>query len=508
MDRKSSLTELTEKTKSVLPGGGQEQIDKQHKLKKLTARERVETILDQASFIELDKYIERSQVTPGFESKTLAGEGVITGYGTIDGRPVYLFLQDYTVLGGSMSMAQAAKITKIMDMALQNGSPVIGVLDSGGSRIAEGAAAVAAYGSVIKKLNDLSGVVPTICVTAGPCIGSQAYLASLTDFTIAVEGISAVLLHGEQILSSAMGQKFDIGGLGGAMAQNARTGVAQFLAADEQDAYAQVRRLLSYLPMNNLDEAPYESNNDDINRQIPELNEDGAIGAKDLILKITDNAAFFEYHAYYAPGILTGFARMNGNTVGIIANNADGALDVKAAKKAARFIALLDAYHLPVVTLTDAGDLPVEAETEEAGLIPALSSLMYAYAQSSVPMVTVIFGRAVASGLLAMGSKSAGADVVFAWSSAEIAALPAEAGSLIFYEDEINASDDPMAAKREALVKYINEHASAFNAAKQGLVDDVIAPSATRQMVIAALEACLLKRENDKPPKKHGVMPV
>ena len=302
MDRRSSLTELTEKTKSVLLGGGREEIDKQHKLKKLTARERVETILDQASFIELDKYIERSQVTPGFESKTLAGEGVITGYGTIDGSPVYLFVQDYTVLSGSMSTAQAAKITKIMDMALQNGAPVIGVLDSGGSRIAEGAAAVAAYGSVIRKLNDLSGVVPTVCVTAGPCIGSQAYLASLTDFTIAVEGITAVLLHGEQILSSAMGQQFDVEGIGGAMAQNEKTGVAQFLAADEQDAYAQVRRLLSYLPMNNLDDAPYEGNNDDINRQIPELDEDGSGDAKDLILKMADNADFFEYHAILCAG--------------------------------------------------------------------------------------------------------------------------------------------------------------------------------------------------------------
>ena len=211
---------------------------------------------------------------------------------------------------------------------------------------------------------------------------------------------------------------------------------------------------------------------------------------------------------YYAPGIVTGFARMNGNTVGVIANNAGGALDTKAAKKAARFIALLDAYHLPAVTLTDAGDLPVKTETEETGLIPAISSLMYAYAQASIPLVTVIVGRAVAAGLLAMGSKTAGADVVFAWSDAEISALPAEAGSLIFYEDEINASDDPMAAKKEAVDKYISEYASAFNAAKQGLVDDVIAPSATRQMVIAALEACLLKRENSKPPKKHGVMPI
>ncbi len=506
MDKRSSLTELTEKTKSILLGGGREQVDRQHKLKKLTARERVNTILDQASFIELDKYIERSGATPGFESKTIAGEGVVTGYGTIDGRPVYVFIQDYTVLGGSMSMAQAKKIVKILDMALKNGSPVIGVLDSGGSRISEGAAAAAAYGEVIKKLSDLSGVVPTISVIAGPCIGSQAYLACMTDFTVAVDGISAVLLHGEQIVSSAMGQKFDVQAFGGAMAQNVRTGIAQFFATDETDAYATVHTLLSYLPMNNLDDAPYEANEDDINRHIPELDAEGDVGALDLVSKIADNGVFFEVHSYFAPEIKTGFARMNGNTVGIVANA--GVLSASAAQKAARFISILDAYHLPLLTLADAGDIPVETETKEDGFISAVASLMSTYAQSGIPMVTVIWGKAVAAGLLAMGSKSAGADVVLAWSCAEISALPSEAGSLIFYEDEINASADPLAAKTEALGKYKSEYASAFNAARQGVVDDVIAPSATRQMAIAALEACLLKREQGKPPKKHGVMPL
>lgn len=508
MDKESSLTELTEKAKSVLLGGGAEQIDRQHRQNKLTARERVENMLDQASFIELDKYVERSQATPGFESRTAAGEGVITGYGTIDGRPVYVFIQDYTVLGGSMSMAQAKKIVKIMDMALQNGSPVIGVLDSGGSRIAEGAAAGAAYGELAKKLNDLSGVVPTISVVAGPCIGAQAALACLTDFTVAVSGISSVLLHGEQIVSAVMGQKFDVESFGGAKAQNERTGIAQFFAGDEQEAFATVRRLFSYLPMNNLDDAPYEASDDDINRQIPGLDKEEGISTRDMISKIADDGDFLEVHAFYAPEIVAGFARMNGNTVGIIANAAGGTLSTKAAKKASRFIQILDAYHLPVITLADAGDIPVNAETKEDGLIPALSSLMFAYAQASVPMVTVIVGNAIAAGLLTMGPKSAGADVVFAWSSAEISALPPEAGSLIFYEDEINAADDPLAAKAEALRKYKDEYASAFNAARLGVVDDVIAPSATRQMVIAALEACLLKRATNKPPKKHGVLPL
>jgi len=508
MDRKGSLNELAEKTKSVLLGGGQDMTDMQHKLKKLTARERVNAILDQASFIELDKYIERSQATPGFESKTATGEGVITGYGTIDGRPVYVFAQDYTILGGSMSMTQAKKIVKILDMALKNGSPAIGVLDSGGARVSEGAAAVSAYGDIIKKLNELSGVVPTVSVIAGPCIGAQAYLAALTDFTVAVEGIATLLLHGEQILSSAMGTNFYTDAFAGALAQNERTGIAQIFAADEMEAYFDVRKLLSYLPMNNLDDAPFDAGADDINRQIPELDTDEVVTAHSLISKIADDSQFFEIHSKYAKNAVTGFARMNGNTVGIVANAAGEAINVNAARKMSRFIQFLDAYHLPLITLADAGDMPVESETKENSLIPAMSALMFSYAQASIPMVTVIYGRAISAGLLSMGSKSLGADVVFAWSSAEISALPLEAGSLIFYEEQIKASKDPATAKENAQKRYGEEYATAFNAARQGVVDDVIAPSSTRQMIAAGLEACLLKRENATPPKKHGVMPL
>lgn len=504
MDKKSSLAELADKTNSAKLGGGKDKIDAQHKLGKMTARERINALLDEASFIELDKFYERSQTTPGFESAKAAGEGVITGYGTADGRPVYVIAQDYTVLNGSMSCAQAQKIVKIMDMALQNGAPVIFVLDSGGARVAEGAAAMGAYGMLVRKLNDLSGVVPTITVIAGQCIGASAIIAGLTDFTFAVQKVSSLLLHGPQIVSSTMGGNFTVEEISGASALNERTGTAQFLSENENQAYDAVRKLLSFLPSNNLDEPPSRMAEDDLNRQIPELDTDDA-DARDMVVKIVDNNEFLEYQAYYANEIVTGFARMNGNTVGVVANRSASVLSGAAAKKAARFITLLDAYHIPVVTLADCGDIPVEDETKDANLISEFSGLLFACAQASVPMVTVIVGQAVAAGLLA--AKSANTDIVLAWSSAEISAMPPETGALILFENEIASAGDPAAARIAAIEKYKKEYASAFAAAKLGVVDDVIAPSATRQMVIAALEACITKRQS-KPPKKHGILPL
>ena len=504
MDKKSSLAELADRTESGRLGGGEDRIDAQHKLGKMTARERIHALLDDESFIELDKFYEHSRSTPGFESISAAGEGVITGYGTADGRPVYVYAQDYTVLNGSMSCAQAQKIIKIMDMALQNGAPVIGILDSGGARVTEGAAAMGAYGAIVRKLTDLSGVVPTVSVIAGQCIGAAALTAGLTDFTFAVDEVAELLLHGPQVVSSTMGEHFKIKEISGAAAQNERTGTAQFFAENENAAYAAVRRLLSFLPSNNLDEPPSFMTEDDLNRQIPELDAED-VDARDLISKIADGDDFMEVHAGYAKEIVTGFARMNGNTVGFVANRGEDAMTGAAAKKAARFISLLDAYHIPAVLLVDSGDIPVEAETQDAGLIPELSGLMVAGARASIPMVAVIAGQAVAAGLLY--AKSANADVTLAWSSAEISALPAEAGALILYGADAASSDDPVAARTQAVETYKKEYAGAFAAAKQGVVDDVIAPSATRQMVIAALEACLTKRQT-KPPKKHGVLPL
>jgi acetyl-CoA carboxylase carboxyltransferase component len=504
MDKKSSLTELADKMNSAQLGGGTEKIEAQHKLGKMTARERVRILLDDASFIELDKFYERSQSTTGFESVTAAGEGVITGYGTVDGRPIYVYAQDYTVLNGSMSCAQAQKIVKIMDMALQNGAPVIGILDSGGARISEGAAAMGAYGALVKKMTDISGVVPTVCVVAGPCIGAAAVIAGLSDFTFAVDKAAVLLMHGQQIVSSSMGEAFKVDNISGAQAMNERTGTAQFFSANENEAYAVVRRLLSYLPSNNLDEAPSQMAEDDLNRQIPELDAYD-LDARDLIIKIADNNDFLEYHAHYAKEAVTGFARMNGNTVGFIATRGTETLTGAAAKKAARFIMILDAYHIPVILIVDSGDIPVQDEIQNENMISDISGLLYALAQATVPMVAVITGQAVAAGLLAV--KSANADIVLAWSSAVISALPEEAGALIQYEKEITSADDPISARSAAIEKYKTEYANAFTAARLGVVDDVIAPSATRQMVIGALEACITKRQS-KPPKKHGVLPL
>lgn len=467
------------------------------KTEKLTAREGIEKLLDGASFVELGRFFEQTAATPGYECATAPGEGVITGYGSVLGRPVYVFAQDSAVLAGSMSRGQAEKIIKVLEMAEKNGSPVVGILNSAGSRVSEGAAAMGAYNALIKKLAELSGVVPTIAVAAGPCIGAAAVLPCVFDFTVAQEG-SGILLHSPQV-SAAHGKtqtKMSDAQLACSL------GAAQFLAADEAAAFALVRKLLALLPQNNLEDPPAEAGGDP-NRLIPEPD---TRDSRELVKKIADAGSFLEAYAAYGQSMITGFIRLNGYTAGIIANVGGTAPDADACRKAARFISLLDAYHLPILTLADAGD--IQPGVQDAGLPGPLSSLLYAYSQATAPMVTVVTGKVVGAGLLAMCPKSAGADVVYAWKNAVLSALPPEAGALIVYDAEIRNAADPVAARQEAIGKYTGTNAAAAEAARQGVVDDVIEPSATRQMVIAAFEACASKRLAAKPPKKHGVWPL
>jgi len=505
MSNDSILQKFESMKKAVLEAGGTENIENQHKLGKLTARERVAKLLDEGSFVELDKYAQRSNAVLGFEDKSAPGEGVITGYGTIASRPVYFFVQDYTVLDGSMSAAQAQKITKAIEMAAKMGMPFIGVLDSAGARIQEGAAALNAYAQIMRKLTDVSGVIPTISVVAGPAAGSAAYIAALTDFTLTVNKTGAIFAHGPLVHSALLGTNMDADAVGGAKIQNESTGVAQFLCENEDQCFATLKKLISYLPSNNLEEAPYEFSNDDINRSLEGLQE--PCDMRTLITSVVDDSDFFEVQAYFATNMITGFAKLSGNTVGIVANIPGTQLDSKACRKAARFISILDAYDLPILTFIDNEGSVLDLKEEQSNLIGSMSKLIYAYSASGSPMISLITGKAIGDGYVAMGTKSNGADILYAFPGAQISCLDAEAGAVIMFDKEIAQADDAIAARQEMTEKYIDIFGNPFEAARQGLVDEVIEPAQTRQMLIYGLEMALNKREN-KLPKKHGVMPL
>ncbi|MEA5003856.1 MAG: carboxyl transferase domain-containing protein [Christensenella sp.] len=501
----SKLEELRTRNADALLGGGEQQILAQHDAGKKTARERIGLLLDQGSFVEIDKFLKRTYTTPGLEAASETGEGVVCGYGTIAELPVFVFAQDYTVLKGSLSSAHASKILKTMDMAVKNGVPVIGVLDSGGARISEGMAAISATAEILKKLSDISGVIPTVSIVAGACIGTAAYIAALTDFTLMIDGISQLALHGPQIYASAMGKEIDAQALFGAKSHNKNTGVAQFMCADEMECMGTVRKLLSYLPSNNLDEAPYEMNTDDLNRQLSFGEE--VPDMKELIRSVADNGDVLAYQADFASEVITMFGRLNGNVCGFIANDSTGVLTQRASKKAARFLSFLDAYNIPAVTFTNCGSSDVDIEKEQGSLIPDFAKLVSAYATSGMPKLNVIVGKAIGDGFAVMCPKALGADMVYAWPSAHISAMPVEAGALLLYEEEIAKADDGIAAKKQMIDKYLDEYANPWQAAEQGVVDDVIEPAHTRQVLIASLEMVLSKRE-EKLPKKHGVLPL
>lgn len=500
----SKLEELKKKNADALLGGGQQQILAQHNAGKKTARERIGALLDQGSFVEIEKFLKRTYTTPGFEAVSETGEGVVCGYGTIADRPVFVFAQDYTVLKGSFSSAHASKILKTLDMAAKNGVPAIGILDSGGARVSEGVAAVGAVAEVLKKLNDISGVIPTISVVAGPCIGTSAYIATLTDFTLMIDGISELALYGPQVYASATGKELNGTISFGAKNHNKNTGISQFLCDDEMKCAATLRKLLSFLPSNNLDDAPYELSADDLNRLLPFG--EGSVDMPALIRSVADNGDVLEYQAEFAPEIVTAFGRLNGNVCGFVANNTPQ-LTTKAAKKAARFLSFLDAYNIPTITFTDCDSSAVDIEQEQGTLLCDLAQLLSAYAQSGMPKLNVITGKAIGDGFAIMCPKELGADMVYAWPTAQISAMSAETGALLLYEDEIANAADGIAAKQQMIAKYLDEYANPWQAAEQGAVDDIIEPAHTRQILIASLEMVISKRE-EKLPKKHGILPL
>ena len=510
------LTELQYRRSVIEKGGGEAAIKKQHDSKKLTARERINLLLDAGSFVEIDAFVTHRCSEFGMDKKEAPGEGVITGYGTVDGRLVYVYAQDFTVIGGSLGEMHAKKICKVMDMAAKMGAPIVGMNDSGGARIQEGVDALAGFGEIFIRNTHNSGVIPQICAIMGPCAGGAVYSPAIMDYVFMVEDTSRMFITGPQVVSSVTGEEVTAEELGGAKTHSEKSGVAQFTAPDDETCIAQIKELLSYIPSNNLEDAPYVGPTDDINRLSEKLTAivpdeaTKAYDVKEVITEIADNGKFFEVHKDFAQNIVVGYARMNGQTVGIIANQPkvmSGSLDVDSSAKAARFIRFCDSFNIPLVTLTDVPGYFPGVSQEHNGIIRHGAKLLYAYSEATVPKINVILRKAYGGAYIAMSSKHLGADVVMAWPTAEIAVMGPEGAANIIFKKDIAESDNPIEERAKKIQEYRNKFSSPYEAAKRGYVDDVIEPDSTRPRIIAALEMLASKRES-RPAKKHGNLPL
>ncbi|MGC9512663.1 MAG: acyl-CoA carboxylase subunit beta [Fidelibacterota bacterium] len=515
MSMQENLKKLREMRQKALEGGGEARIAKQHEKGKLTARERIDFLLDKDSFEEFDMFVTHRSLDFGLDKKKYLGDGVVTGYGTIDGRLVYVFSQDFTVLGGSLSETFAMKICKVMDMAMKMGAPVIGLNDSGGARIQEGIMSLAGYADIFQRNVEASGVVPQISAILGPCAGGAVYSPALTDFIIMAEETSYMFITGPKVVKTVTNENVTEEQLGGAMVHASKSGVAQFSAENEEEALGIIRKLISYLPQNNLEEAPLVSTHDPINRVDEELaaiipySTNQPYDMKDIIYRIVDDEEFLEVSRHFAPNMITGFARFNGRSVGIVANQPSylaGVLDINASKKAARFVRFCDAFNIPILTLVDVpGFLPGTAQ-EYRGIISEGAKLIYAFAEATVPKVTIITRKAYGGAYDVMSSKHLRGDVNYAWPTAEIAVMGAEGAVQILYRKELE--DDSDGHRMNKLVEeYREKFSNPFVAANRGFVDDVIDPKNTRFRIIRAFESLLTKKLTN-PLKKHGNIPL
>jgi propionyl-CoA carboxylase beta chain len=494
-------------------GGGQERIDQQHARGKLTARERLALLLDADSFVELDAFV--TNRNSGVDESFL-GDGVVTGHGTIDDRPVFVFSQDFTIYGGSLSEAYAAKICKIMDLAMKVGAPIIGLNDSGGARIQEGVVSLGGYADIFLRNTLASGVVPQLSVVLGPCAGGAVYSPAITDFTIMVEGTSYMFVTGPNVVKAVTHEEVDAETLGGATTHTTRSGVAHLAARDEAEALTATRRLLGYLPQNNLADVPSTSTTDPVDRRDETLDSivpDDPTTAYDMhavIERIVDDGDFLEIQPGWAQNIIIGFARLGGRSVGIVAQQPAvlaGALDIDASTKAARFVRTCDCFNVPLLTLVDVpGFLPGVGQ-EHGGIIRHGAKLLFAYCEATVPKLTVITRKAYGGAYDVMSSKHVRGDLNLAWPTAEIAVMGAEGAVNILHRDRITEADDPAAERARLVADYEAQFATPYVAAARGYVDDVIHPCETRPRLIAGLELLVDKRDTN-PPKKHGNIPL
>lgn len=510
------LDELRKKKATIVAGGGEKRIQKQHESGKLTARERMTLLFDESTFVELDAFVTHRCTNFGMEKVEAPAEGVVTGYGQVDGRVVYAYAQDFTVVGGSLGEMHANKICKVLDMALKVGAPVVGLNDSGGARIQEAVDALSGYGKIFFKNTIASGVIPQITAIMGPCAGGAVYSPALTDFVFMVDQTSQMFITGPQVIETVTGEKVTAEALGGAMTHNAISGVAQFMSANDEVCIADIRRLLSFLPSNNMQGAPVLALGDDINRMDEVLNSmipdspNKPYDMHDIIRVIVDNGDMMEYQAYYAKNIITTFARINGQSVGIIANQPKvqaGCLDVNASDKAGRFIRTCDAFNIPILSIVDVpGFLPGSTQ-ETSGIIRHGAKMLYAYCEATVPKVTLITRKAYGGAYLAMCSKDLGADLVLAWPTAEIAVMGPQGAANIIFRKEITEAENPIEMRKIMIDSYTDEFATPYKAAERGFVDDVIEPSATRPRLVDAFNMLASKRES-RPGKKHGNIPL
>lgn len=497
-------------------GGGPERMARQHNEGKLSARERIGLLADPGTFEEIDRFVRHRCRDFGMDKQVIDGDGFVTGSCLIHGRPAYVFAQDFTVLGGSLSETNAQKIVKIMDLAMKTGVPVIGLNDSGGARIQEGVASLAGYADIFLRNTLASGVIPQISAVMGPCAGGAVYSPALTDFIFMVEGTSHMFVTGPDVIKTVTHEDVDKEELGGAETHNTRSGVAHFLASDDADCIRQIRRLLGFLPPNNRDDAPRKSSSDPADRRDPAL--DTIVPAepnqpydmKDVLAKIVDDGDFFEVHEHFAKNIVVGFARLDGRTVGICANqpaHLAGCLDIDSSVKGARFVRFCDAFNIPIITFEDVPGFLPGTDQEWRGVIRHGAKLLYAYAEATVPKITVITRKAYGGAYCVMGSKHLRTDLNYAWPTAEIAVMGAEGAVNIVYRKEIAGAADPEAVRAAKVAEFRERFANPFVTAERGFIDDVIEPNETRPRLIRGLRM-LETKVDSMPSKKHGNIPL
>ncbi|HEU4568211.1 MAG TPA: acyl-CoA carboxylase subunit beta [Marmoricola sp.] len=512
------LADLDRRIEEAVHAGSAKAVEKQHARGKKTARERIELLFDPGSFVELDELARHRSTSFGMQKRRPYGDGVITGYGTIDGRQVCVFSQDFTVFGGSLGQVYGEKICKVMDLAMKTGCPIIGINEGAGARIQEGVVSLGLYGEIFRRNVHASGVIPQISLIMGSCAGGHVYSPAVTDFTVMVDGTSNMFITGPDVIKTVTGEDVSMEDLGGARAHNTKSGNAHYMAADEEDAIEYVRALLSYLPQNNLDEPPAfpepaDLEFSDLDRELDTLVPDSPnqpYDVKTVVETVLDDGEFLEVQPLFAPNIVVGFGRVEGKPVGVVANQPlqlAGTLDIDASEKAARFVRTCDVFNIPVLTFVDVPGFLPGTDQEWNGIILRGAKLIFAYAEATVPLVTIITRKAYGGAYDVMGSKHLGADVNLAWPTAQIAVMGAQGAVNILYRKELKDADDAEARRADLITEYEDHLANPYIAAERGYVDAVIAPHETRVEVVRALRLLATKRET-LPPKKHGNIPL